>query len=229
MVAILHPVGPGPQIPVDRAVVLIGRSPECDVILDCSSKISRVHCALVQVDAEYYVRDLGSLNGVWVAGKRIEKEARLSNGTEVAVGDVKFLFLENVAIQPKGRSVARSVSPGPAPGRAPLNDEVEVVEAVEVADDATFRSPPARPAGKASAGSDRMPKLSLESPAPAEIVEDVELIEDVQIIDGDIVEDVELVEDLELIDNVEIIDDIEIIEDVEVIDDPPRRDRNRRR
>jgi pSer/pThr/pTyr-binding forkhead associated (FHA) protein len=96
MVAILHPTGPGMQIPIDRAVVLIGRSPECDVVLDVSSKISRMHCALVQVDTAYYIRDLGSLNGVTVAGERVEKDVKLTNGTEVQIGDVRFLFLENV-------------------------------------------------------------------------------------------------------------------------------------
>jgi pSer/pThr/pTyr-binding forkhead associated (FHA) protein len=79
MVAILHPTGPGTQIAFDRAVVLIGRSPECDVVLDMSSKISRMHCALVQVDTAYYIRDLGSLNGVTVAGQRIEKDAKLTD------------------------------------------------------------------------------------------------------------------------------------------------------
>jgi pSer/pThr/pTyr-binding forkhead associated (FHA) protein len=97
MTALLHQLGGGRQIPVDRAVVLVGRSTECDVVLDCSSKISRIHCALVQVDADYYLRDLGSMNGVWVAGQKVVRQQRLQNGMEVCIGDVRFLFLENVA------------------------------------------------------------------------------------------------------------------------------------
>jgi len=219
MVAILHPVGPGPQIPVDRAVVLIGRSPECDVILDCSSKISRVHCALVQVDSEYFVRDLGSLNGVWVAGNRIEKEAKLTNGIEVAVGDVKFLFLENVAVVAKGRPVARQATLPPSLARAQIIDNVEVVDAVEVIEDATIRNP--QPAKKPSKAPERMPKLNVDP--FNDVVDDVEIIDDVEIVDAVVVDAAEVVEDVVLVDDVEILDDVEIIED---LDDPPRRDRS---
>jgi len=100
MTALLHQLGGGRQIPVDRAVVLVGRSTECDAVLDCSTKISRIHCALVQVDQDYYLRDLGSMNGVWVGGQRVIRQQRLQNGVEVCIGDVRFLFLENVAIAP---------------------------------------------------------------------------------------------------------------------------------
>ncbi len=222
MVAILHPVGPGPQIPIDRAVVLIGRSPECDVILDCSSKISRVHCALVQVDSEYFVRDLGSLNGVWVAGNRIEKEAKLTNGIEVAVGDVKFLFLENVAVAAKGRPVARPVAPPVSMAKAQIIDDVEVVDAVEIIEDATIRNP--QPAKKPPKAPERMPKLSADPFDDALVVDEVEVIDDVEIVDAAVVDAVEVVEDVVLVDDIEIIDDVEIIED-----DSPRRDRSPRR
>lgn len=100
MTALLHQLGGGRQIPVDRAVVLVGRSAECDAVLDCSTKISRIHCALVQVDQDYYLRDLGSMNGVWVGGQKVVRQQRLQNGVEVCIGDVRFLFLENVAIAP---------------------------------------------------------------------------------------------------------------------------------
>ncbi|MGV2333018.1 MAG UNVERIFIED_CONTAM: FHA domain-containing protein [Planctomycetaceae bacterium] len=100
MTALLHQLGGGRQIPVDRAVVLVGRSAECDVVLDSSTKISRIHCALVQVDSDYYLRDLGSMNGVWVAGQKVVRQQRLQNGMEVCIGDVRFLFLENVTVAP---------------------------------------------------------------------------------------------------------------------------------
>lgn len=100
MTALLHQLGGGRQIPVDRAVVLVGRGADCDAVLDCSSKISRIHCAIVQVDRDYYLRDLGSMNGVWVAGQKITREQRLQDGVEICIGDVRFLFLENVALAP---------------------------------------------------------------------------------------------------------------------------------
>ena len=81
MVAVLYPTGPGSQIVIDRAVVLVGRSADCDAVIDFSSRISRMHCVLVQVDADYYVRDLGSMNGVWVNGDRDRKmQSKLIQG-----------------------------------------------------------------------------------------------------------------------------------------------------
>ena len=225
MVAILHPTGPGMQIPIDRAVVLIGRSPECDVVLDVSSKISRMHCALVQVDTQYYIRDLGSLNGVTVAGQRVEKDAKLTNGTEVQIGDVKFLFLENV--QP----AARTSKALPAKGNPVFIDEtVEVLDAeeVEVVEPAT----PRRSASGSTPG--RMPTLRTDADdveiIDAEVIEDGEIIDAVEIIeDVEIIEHVEVVDDGDILEDVEIVEDVDVIEDVEVIDEPPRRTRPRPR
>ena len=114
MTALLHQLGGGRQIPVDRAVVLVGRSAECDVVLDSSSKISRIHCALVQVDSDYYLRDLGSMNGVWVAGQKVVRQQRLQNGMEVCIGDVLFLFLENVTVAPAPIAAAPTKQTPPA-------------------------------------------------------------------------------------------------------------------
>ena len=225
MVAILHPTGPGMQIPIDRAVVLIGRSPECDVVLDVSSKISRMHCALVQVDTQYYIRDLGSLNGVTVAGQRVEKDAKLTNGTEVQIGDVKFLFLENVM------PAAKASKAVPAKGNPVFIDEtVEVLDAeeVEVLEPAT----PRRSTSDSTPG--RMPTLQTDVDdveiIDAEVVEDIEIIDAVEIVeDVEIIEHVEVVDDGDILEDVEIVEDVDIIEDVEVIDEPPRKNRPRPR
>ena len=142
MVAVLHPTGPGSQIVIDRAVVLVGRSADCDVVINFSSKISRMHCVFVQVDTEYYIRDLGSMNGVRVNGQRVEKSAKLFQGAEVAIGDVIFQFHANV--QPAPRVAVRTH--GGAKGIPSLVDEsvpiidaeiidAEIIEDVEMVDD----------------------------------------------------------------------------------------------
>jgi len=94
MAAILHPLGPGRQISVDRAVVLIGRSNDCDVILDTSTRISRIHCAIVQVNNEYFVRDRGSMNGVCCGGERVLRGRRLVMGLEISVGELRYVFFD---------------------------------------------------------------------------------------------------------------------------------------
>lgn len=104
MVAILQPIAQGRLIAVDRAVVLLGRSGDCDAVIDGSQKISRRHCCVVQVDEDYFVRDLGSMNGVWVNGQRIETQAPLVQGDTLCVGDVEFTFHTNVRFESRNNS-----------------------------------------------------------------------------------------------------------------------------
>ncbi len=91
MPAFLVPVDPGHcLIPLEKAIVLIGRQSDCDVSLTLSRKISRKHCCIAQVDNRFVVRDLGSTNGVFLNGTRIRKEATLSVGDDLMIGDVRF-------------------------------------------------------------------------------------------------------------------------------------------
>ncbi len=82
----------GCVIPLEKAILLIGRQADCDVSLTTSRKISRRHCAVAVVNNTVIIRDLGSTNGVTVNGTRVEKEAILSLGDEVTIGDVRFRF-----------------------------------------------------------------------------------------------------------------------------------------
>ena len=91
MPAFLVPLDPGLcLIPLEKAIVLIGRQADCDVSLTHSRKVSRKHCCVAQVNDSFVVRDLGSTNGVFVNGSRVRKEAGLTLGDELAIGDVRF-------------------------------------------------------------------------------------------------------------------------------------------
>ncbi|MBC8114246.1 MAG: FHA domain-containing protein [Candidatus Saccharimonas sp.] len=91
MSAFLVPLDPGLcLIPLEKAIVLIGRQADCDVSLTHSRKVSRKHCCVAQVNDTFVVRDLGSTNGVFVNGSRVRKEAGLTLGDELAIGDVRF-------------------------------------------------------------------------------------------------------------------------------------------
>lgn len=57
----------------DSAV--IGRSVKCDVVVQDES-LSRQHCQVDLISGEFYVTDLGSANGVFINGSRIEANTR---------------------------------------------------------------------------------------------------------------------------------------------------------
>ena len=69
----------------------IGRSPDCDIILD-DVTVSRRHAVLVARGDEFVIEDQGSLNGTYVNRRRIESE-RLESGDEVQVGKYRLTFL----------------------------------------------------------------------------------------------------------------------------------------
>ncbi|MEZ6129284.1 MAG: FHA domain-containing protein [Planctomycetaceae bacterium] len=119
MVAVLQQVGGGRIIAIDRAVVLVGRGADCDAVITASQKISRRHCCLVQVDNSYYLRDLGSMNGVWLNGERVNREIRMNLGDRVAIGDVEFLFHPNARIEQKKKPAAPPSNGSATAGKSP--------------------------------------------------------------------------------------------------------------
>jgi predicted component of type VI protein secretion system len=90
MPVILTPLDEGEPIALDKAIIFFGRHPDCDVVLTRSRKVSRKHCCIAQINEDFVVRDLGSMNGVRVNGKPAGKEARIKVGDEVWVGDVRY-------------------------------------------------------------------------------------------------------------------------------------------
>lgn len=86
----LMPVSSGKPIKLDKPVLLVGRNPDCDVILKQSRKVSRTHCLIACIENTIVVRDLGSTNGVWLNSQRVERDARLSIGDELSVADVRY-------------------------------------------------------------------------------------------------------------------------------------------
>jgi pSer/pThr/pTyr-binding forkhead associated (FHA) protein len=92
MAVFLGPIEAGRPIVLDKAIVLIGRQADCDVVLTNSRRVSRRHCCVAQVNDTFVVRDLGSMNGVRINGRRVDSEARISLGDVVSIGDLGFVL-----------------------------------------------------------------------------------------------------------------------------------------
>jgi hypothetical protein len=71
---------------LDRRAVVLGRSRECDVVLDDRS-VSRRHAELVRHGDAFLLRDLDSTNGSAVNGKRI-RESAVQPGDDITLGTV---------------------------------------------------------------------------------------------------------------------------------------------
>ena len=100
----------GPDITLDRAMVVVGRHPNCDTRL-YSLRVSRHHCCMTEENGQVVVRDLGSANGIWINGQRVET-GRLRPGDELSIAHIRYR-LEGEADPAQGSHPARS-QPGSA-------------------------------------------------------------------------------------------------------------------
>jgi pSer/pThr/pTyr-binding forkhead associated (FHA) protein len=72
--------------------VVIGRVPDCDIQLMVEN-VSRKHARIFYVNEEYKIEDMGSTNGIYVNGIKVEK-CSLRNQDLIEIGGVKILFNE---------------------------------------------------------------------------------------------------------------------------------------
>jgi hypothetical protein len=80
---------------LDAERVMAGRSGDSDVFLD-DITVSRRHAELTRTDDGWRIVDVGSLNGTYVNGKRVDSAA-LSNGDELQIGKFKLVFIQREA------------------------------------------------------------------------------------------------------------------------------------
>lgn len=111
MAYFLSPVENGERVVLDKAVIFVGRHPDCDVVLKNSRKVSRRHCCIAQVDNRIVVRDLGSMNGVRVNGERIDIESPLGLGDEISFGDISYILQTPESLAEENQSAPQAVSP----------------------------------------------------------------------------------------------------------------------
>jgi pSer/pThr/pTyr-binding forkhead associated (FHA) protein len=79
----------GRAIVLKRPRLLIGRSEECDV-RPLSEEVSRRHCQVLKETDHVAVEDLGSRNGTFVNGKKIEAKTILHDGDRLRVGSLEL-------------------------------------------------------------------------------------------------------------------------------------------
>ncbi len=85
----------GPDIPLDRAMIVVGRHPQCDARID-SLRVSRHHCCMTRDKGEVIVRDLGSTNGIRINGQRVEI-GRLRPGDELSIAHIRYRYEDGEA------------------------------------------------------------------------------------------------------------------------------------
>ena len=79
------------EIPLGEGPHLLGRAPDASVRID-STSVSRHHARIVVARGRATLEDLGSKNGTFHRGKRLEASAELSDGDLIGVGSIVLKF-----------------------------------------------------------------------------------------------------------------------------------------
>jgi serine phosphatase RsbU (regulator of sigma subunit) len=81
----------GKQFELADGESAVGRSPDCDVVLDVAA-VSRRHAIISQDKGLFFVRDNGSRNGTIVNGQQIAGQTQLRDGDQILICDVLIEF-----------------------------------------------------------------------------------------------------------------------------------------
>ena len=103
---VLRGASAGKEIAVKGPKFFIGRSEECNLRAN-SDAISRRHCAISVTEESVLIRDLGSRNGTYVNGNRIEGDHQIEMGDQLRVGPLEFLvtYVASATTSPKSAPV----------------------------------------------------------------------------------------------------------------------------
>ncbi|MEE4361370.1 MAG: FHA domain-containing protein [Pseudomonadales bacterium] len=130
---------------LEREVFVIGRRPDCDLVLD-DPAVSALHARLLTVGDACSIEDLNSTNGTFVNGHRVTRQS-LSHGDLLALGRHRLRFerAPDVALAPSEPEPDAGPAPAPQPKPRP-EAPAEAASAVPPVADDDFSAPlPPRP------------------------------------------------------------------------------------
>ena len=82
------------QYPIRREQTLIGRHPNCHVVLQ-NDAVSRHHAQILEGHGQYSLEDLRSRNGCFLNGERIDGRIPLKDGDQIRLCEVVLEFIEH--------------------------------------------------------------------------------------------------------------------------------------
>jgi pSer/pThr/pTyr-binding forkhead associated (FHA) protein len=114
LVAPVTVITPQGDIELGSGSLLIGRLPECDVLLQ-DGLVSRMHARISVQHESVVVEDLHSTNGVYVNGLRVGHSAVLREGDRVLIGTTEISMFESRDSSLTRIKQARRQSPSDSP------------------------------------------------------------------------------------------------------------------
>jgi len=73
------------------STISIGRASDCSIPIK-DRYLSRRHAEILSADGHWVLKDLGSANGTYLNGSRVERDQRLHAGDRIRLGDTEIVF-----------------------------------------------------------------------------------------------------------------------------------------
>ncbi|MEZ6055831.1 MAG: SpoIIE family protein phosphatase [Planctomycetaceae bacterium] len=91
VLTVVRGTNPGEIIPLVGERCIIGRHPNCQVVVD-NAAVSRHHSQILENHGIYHLEDLRSRNGTYLNGKLLEGRTKLNEGDQIRLSEVVFAF-----------------------------------------------------------------------------------------------------------------------------------------
>jgi serine phosphatase RsbU (regulator of sigma subunit) len=96
---VLEGTHPGRRYPLRGDRVILGRHPDCDVVLEVAA-VSRQHAVIIRSGSSFYIEDMGSRNGTFVNSKIVSGRELLRQNDRLKICDLDFVFYMTVPENP---------------------------------------------------------------------------------------------------------------------------------
>jgi serine phosphatase RsbU (regulator of sigma subunit) len=88
---VLRGMTPGKLFSLSGEKMILGRHPECDIVLDVGA-VSRQHACVTRTNNDFFVEDLKSRNGTFVNGELVQGRHKLHENDRLKVCDIVLVF-----------------------------------------------------------------------------------------------------------------------------------------
>ena len=137
----------------------IGRSREADISL-VDDKVSRAHACIRFSDGQFFLKDLGSRNGVWLNGQKIDSDVPVQPGDRIQIGATVFVLEQESPAEDAAKAIG-AVTGSMEEGKGYSTILKEIVEDIAPTE-GTAPNPAPAPAAPVSA-----PEAAPAAEAPA--------------------------------------------------------------
>lgn len=116
--------------PLQGPAVSIGRASDCSIPIK-DRYLSRKHAEIISNGNSWVLKDLGSANGTYLNGSRVERDEQLKTGDRIRLGDTEIVF--ETSERSTDRFIAVAESAISATIAIPVHDIADKPEAQDVA------------------------------------------------------------------------------------------------